>query len=131
MPYRQSAEMTLYVEPTAKRFGLIVVPVVVPKPVEKHTAPPATHICKLPKPDAGVKKLWWQIFSKIIERDPAVFKFGDLWRCEECGKVYKFRLWPTNRIGNYIRQCNHGCVSFCEFWVTSSISEWINNGGTE
>ena len=133
MPYRQSAEMTLYVEPTAKRFGLIVVPVVVPEPVVEPIAPAAIHTCKLPKPDAGIKKLWWQFFSKIIERDPAVFNFGDLWRCSECGEVYRYRHWPIHStgLGQHVKRCDHGCSTFCDFWVTSSLSEWIRNGGTE
>ena len=132
-PYRQSAEIELYVESKAKRFGVIIVPTPPPAPTPIVVAPAVVeHKCQLPKPDVGFKKMWWQVFSKLIDREPVIFKRGDLWRCE-CGEVYLYRLYGKDAavIGNHVRNCVHECNTFCDYWVTSSLRVWKENGGEE
>lgn len=136
-PYRQSAEMEVYVEPEAKRFGLIVVP---KSPVEPlpPPLPPPPHKCNLPKPDVGFKRAWWQFYSKVMNREPTTLKRGDLWRCEECSRVFSFddywlpgRTPGRNNMFDPPLGCIHGCSSFCHFWVKATLTDWIENGGTE
>jgi hypothetical protein len=103
--------------PIATQFGLLKVS---KSPLCK------SHKCKLPKPT-----IWSQIL-KLFGID--LLKKGDLWRCEDCGLVYKHSNWylsHTHDGGGYVRNCVHSCSHFCSYWIHGSIEEWKRAGGVE
>jgi hypothetical protein len=72
-----------------KRFGLLVVP--------------SRHICQPPS-------LFWHLFVKMGPR----IKRNDLWRCQDCCRVW--------RVADVIRN---------PIWITVSINDWTKAGGIE
>lgn len=117
-PYRQSA-LDRCGEIIKRKSGLIRIPY----------AKPPVHQCNLPKPHNALVAILFRLFTGTH-----LLKPGDLWRCRECGEVYKHYIWSDSYStgdGTVVKPCVHRCGSFCSWWLESSVDEWTSMGGEE
>ena len=137
IPYRSPSPIEPYHEPIRPKHGLLIVPVAPKQPIVKVVPIAKQHQCDLPKPSFAPVA----IVMRLIMGVPPL-KAGDLWRCSDphCGKVY--RLWNSSRGGmipfpieerdsNKVRGCYHNCDLYCDWWMHSSLTDWITAGGSE
>jgi hypothetical protein len=93
----------------------------------KAPAPKKEHKCNLPRPSWPKRLFVNSIYSYTV---------GDLWRCDECGKVYKYSVGWYNQPSNFrhtktVDECIHKCGVYCDYWKETNIDEWKSIGGAE